>query len=83
MILSRSAHALFSCAIFVMAPDVCTSPRGSQRSRPEGNEDDFDPATSLKKSGKTPAKSHRSGLSGHSDPGFDMAADRLFHSHPV
>jgi hypothetical protein len=53
MILSRSAHALFSCAIFVMAPDVCTSPSGSQRSRPEGNEDDFDPATSSKKSGKT------------------------------
>jgi hypothetical protein len=56
MILSRSAHALFSCAIFVMAADVCTSPRGSQRSRREGTEDDFDPTTSPKKSGKDPGE---------------------------
>src|SRR5665213_4080342 len=39
MILSRSAHALFSCAIFVLAADVCMSPRRSQRSRPRRNEE--------------------------------------------
>jgi hypothetical protein len=83
MILSRSAQALFSRAIFVMAADVCTSPRGSQRSRPEGNEPDFDSATSPKKSGKTRPNQADPDPSGRSDPGFDMAADRLFHSHPV
>jgi hypothetical protein len=74
---------LFSCAIFVMAPDVCMSPRGSQRSRSEGNEDDFDPTTPPKKSGKNRLNHADPDLSGPFDPGFDMAADRLFHSHPV
>jgi hypothetical protein len=59
------------------------SPRGSQCSRPERNEGDFDPTTSPKKSGKTRLNHADPELSGRSDPGFDMAADRLFHSHPV
>jgi hypothetical protein len=46
-------------------------------------EDDFDPTTSPEKSGKTRLNHADPDLSGCSGPGFDMAADRLFHSHPV
>jgi hypothetical protein len=44
---------------------------------------DCDPATLPERSDKTPAKSCRSKIFDYSDRAFDMAADRLFHSHPV
>jgi hypothetical protein len=44
---------------------------------------DFDPTTSPENSGKTRLNHADPDLSERSDPCFDMAADWLFHNHPV